>query len=797
MVENYVYLNNMTTLPSCTYWRFTNSGLLIQDWLIQPIRPIQVGEFRSNKLNQIDEIKHYTRNTMQIILYFILPLIPAATVLIALANLIQETKFYSNFKRFFNQQLSNYLISFYILTSILSSTTWLISLPRYIALSNPLDKKHLESIDDWPTLESGHIRTSMQKPDLSNAPSFIVYLPALLTLQIGLNLAIGWLTIVLVIERLCTLNRLTNDQNDQYLILYIQYLYKFVTNKMNLIISNTNHDHFYYRFIKLNFNTIIFKLKYYFNLIWNKIKTCLKINQKDINYNFYYCLNCVNYFNPSIKTSPNIHPCASNLSCLNKIDFDPNKNNCFLGQTIGILMIILGSSIFICLSQFWYYKFQFNAILIRSNQLNVWTLINKTGKTMYEYTFGVISFLIPASILLILILILIYQLIQSRNNLKLIISKQFNMDNEKTIIYDFIIKVFLNNLVCDSVLIILIGIIQLGTKFPYFLFNFLTRLECLKQNQTESLIQFWFGSNFTSKERWLLIELNYLFGNFLIQLIALLICLLKTNLEKSYLNLNRQTFNLHLSDCKITSETKEIVEQFENFSLTMNSAQTSQNVSPLPISHTMSDVFLSPKFKSRNSISLKSNITPLPTPKLYRIPELIKSMEYGNQWTKNQQKLYENNTKTTNNYFVEPKRNMVNMTYSPRTRHPCRVFSSRINQVQTQSYEKNFGSTHNVGLNVTANSLNSSNTSNITYVSNIPNTRRFKLLNHEILNSPAVSRSFLREKFNLSPPPLPRPPRHLLNEFYTESDFVNHGLELIKSEKCKTDLSTLRKIDWG
>ncbi|KAF5401881.1 hypothetical protein PHET_04689 [Paragonimus heterotremus] len=97
--------------------------------------------------------------------------------------------------------------------------------------------------------------------------------------------------------------------------------------------------------------------------------------------------------------------------------------------------------------------------------------------------------------------------------------------------------------------------------------------------------------------------------------------------------------------------------------------QTSQNISPLPTSHTISDAVRQTTpgtrpslFSSRRTRSYRSNPSPYPSPLTNRIVQFIPGGTHPNPYTRPVQY----------NRYIEPKSSMVLLTYSPRARHPYR-----------------------------------------------------------------------------------------------------------------------------
>ncbi|KAK4468513.1 hypothetical protein MN116_007712 [Schistosoma mekongi] len=189
-----------------------------------------------------------------------------------------------------------------------------------------------------------------------------------------------------------------------------------------------------------------------------------------------------------------------------------------------------------------------------------------------------------------------------------------------------------------------------------------------------------------------------------------------------------------------------------------DSGQTSKNISPLPISHTISDVLLSPKFQSKQMIyrlnqqykTHRSTSSTLPSPLLQHIPEMLNSNNYHSNSHQLHYQQCNNNlhnlttmsttaiTKYPTNSFVEPKTNMASLTYSPRSRHPCRLQNKIIDSFKPVNKD-------NVNLSNTSSSSIQSKSTLIT----TSNRNTFLMQQN-------------RQIGNNSPPPLPPPPKHLI-----------------------------------
>ncbi|CAH8612197.1 unnamed protein product [Schistosoma curassoni] len=922
----------MATLPSCMYWTFTNTGLLIQDWLLKPVRPINLNEaihqlhlssviYSKNQfMNSIERLNNDNTTTttiyndkiqqiIQIIFYFSLPLLPAATILFAIVNIFIESKHYTcpkytRFTRPYIQNVSHYLIVYYILTCINSSLIWLIILPRYIPMSfgyyNIINKN----------LTSSYIDILNDNNNNNNTPKFITQLPAMLTMQIVLRLTLCWLIIGLLINRIYILNELYMNPLKKSFGYYINYLYTLIKQNLNddhclTTLNNHNHNHNNHNNnstgILLNDHKqqnqpikSIFQNLFKFTANLCSIQKCPIC--KSINYNWsedYACFICKpnsnTYNNNNIKISNQqiIKNKSKNENINLSSIINMKKMNCTLiGRLILIISLLITCSLAICLPQVWSYQLiginlkiklfnQYTTTTTNLEQISntvsssrssnsnnnhekyypAWRLLNKTGQTLYEYCFAAISFVIPCCTMIVCLLLLIIRLIKMKYEFNHIILRNIHFNDKKNIkfnqLYINIVKYCLIYLIQDSILILIIGIIQLCCTIPYLMTNSINRLECLlinnqSKNQfipslssiattttapppppattpvissTIATESFW-----PTRQNWLFIEMNNLFGDFLIQLIIFSVHLCETN----YLLMNNYKFNnfeKNIIKCqhnnyelnelmKLHEINEKFIEYQDNYECNQHrddndnddddddndgiddhdngnsndddacvndldndnnhvdiniengnrkklytyrmktptdSGQTSKNISPLPISHTICDVLLSPKFRSKQNIyrlnqqyrTHRSTPSTLPSPLLQRIPEII-NYDPSHHYQQQQQQQRNNNcnsftSKYPMNSYVEPKTNMASLTYSPRSRHPCRLQNKILPHDSTKSINNNT-------------SIHMSNPSSL-----IQST---KLITTPNMNLTRIQRN--QQIRNNSPPPLPPPPKHLI-----------------------------------
>ncbi|CAH8615023.1 unnamed protein product [Heterobilharzia americana] len=826
----------MATLPSCMYWTFTNSGLLIQDWLLKPVRPVNLNEamnqlylssvihsknqFSNSNENFIDNSTDSIQYILQIIFYFSLPLIPAATTLFTLVNIFHESKYYTCpkytlYTRPYIQRLSQYLIVFYVLTGINSSLIWLSSLPRYIPMSigqyttltnyQIIDKNQLNT-----DLNSTHQYNTLSNMDIYNnnnnnsTPKFITQLPAMLTMQIVLRLTLCWLTIGLIIDRIYILGELYVNPMTKSFSHYVNYIYMLTKEKINenhyikTMITNINNNYTNKSIIENTKINSIFQIFLKFIQKYCSIQKCTTIQScpicKQTNYhieNEYICFFCKpnHLYNSNENKQTTLDNNNNDNLYLNNIMHYKRINCTSIGRLILIIGLLITCSLAICLPQVWSYhliginlKIKLYNNIHNTNKQHIsnsnndkefiekiypaWRLINKTGQIIYEYCFAVISFVIPCCTIIVCLLILIIRLIKIKYEFQHIFLHNLNMKEIKFYkLYENIVKYSLNYLIQDCVIILILAIIQLCCSLPYLMTNSINRLECY----------------------------CCLFGDFLIQLIILSVRLCETNhlITNNYtfqiteynwlkkLNINRvnkqnytivqyqhenehndyeieelmktQELNEEVDDednCEISShDDDDEVERLETHAYPMktptDSGQTSKNISPLPISHTISDVLLSPKFKSKHTMhrinvhhkTHRSSPSTFASPILQRIPENIKYHNDCNSF------IAKTTMKTSINSYVEPKTNMASLTYSPRSRHPCRL-QNKITESIKLSNNNNSNSNNKFQL---SNSL-----------SLVPSAK--------VMKSPDMSMKNIHQNRQTddSPPPLPPPPKHLI-----------------------------------
>uniref|UniRef100_A0A5K4FCF2 DC_STAMP domain-containing protein n=1 Tax=Schistosoma mansoni TaxID=6183 RepID=A0A5K4FCF2_SCHMA len=930
----------MATLPSCMYWTFTNSGLLIQDWLLKPVRPINLNDaINQYYLSSIIDTKNQLSNTIkklnenttttnhhhndsiqqiiQIMFYFSLPLLPAITMLLSMINIFIEFKYYIYSKyllyiRPYIYRLSHYFIVFYILTCINSFIIWLIILPRYIPMSIGYYNIITNEFHWNDTSIYMNISSSSSSSSNNHTPKYLTQLPAILTMQIVLRLTLCWLIIGLLTNRIYILNELYINPLKKSFGYYINYLYTMVKenlyddhcyNNNTTTTNNNNSNNGTLLNDRSNTNkqynhplNSIFQCLFKFGANLCSIKKCpIKSCPicKQLNYNWsveYLCFKCkpnyyhnnTNLLNHQIiqKNQKNNPIYLSSIINMKKINYKT------IGYLILIISLLITCLLLICLPQIWSYQLigmnlkikLFNQYTTTTNTEHMssisssnhekyypaWRLLNKTGQTIYEYCFAVIHFVIPCCTMIVTVLLLIIRLIKIKYELKSIILHNINMNKKDIKLYMNIIQYCIIYLIQDSVLILMMGIIQLCCTIPYLMINSIHRLECLLINN-QSRNGFMptspvavgatvaagatAAAAVTSKDdliwptrqNWLFIEMNYLFGDFLIQLIILSINLCDTNhllirnysienFQKIYLsNINRNKQNYHRIQCQMNDvmkfqemENHQDAQQRDNddddndgsdddggeddhhhhdidedddddnnnlhddmniengvrkkfytyrMKTPTDSGQTSKNISPLPISHTISDVLLSPKFRTKQTIYRlnqqnrihRSIPSTLPSPLLQRIPEMINyDTSHHHNYHHQQQQQRNNNcnsftTKYPTNSYVEPKTNMASLTYSPRSRHPCRLQNKILLHDSSKTINNNNNST----------SIHMSNPSSL-----IQST---KLITTPNMNLTRIQQN--RQIRNNSPPPLPPPPKHLIQMLGGDSSIYStpHG----------------------
>ncbi|TNN14668.1 hypothetical protein EWB00_001854 [Schistosoma japonicum] len=402
----------MATLPSCMYWTFTNSGLLIQDWLLKPVRPVNLNEainqlYLSSVIHPKDQltssmegfnekITDRTQQILQIIYYFSLPLLPAATILFVLVNIFTESKHYicpkyTLFTRPYLQRLSHYLIIFYVLTGINSSLIWLSTLPRYIPMStghystNTLINNHWSDVHSNSSRQYNTLRDMDIHHQYNATPKFISQLPAMLTMQIVLRLSLCWLTIGLLIDRIYILSELQMNPMRNSFGYYTNYLYTIAIDNLNEDTTTSIHlnDSAYksqqhgHQVQNLPVNSIFqYLLKLTANLCSIQkcsIKSCPICKQLDYNNwsNEYTCFVCKSNYthnnsnnseilsNQQIKqqSEENLHLSSILHGKTTANTTIPTTTNCTsIGRLILLTGLLITCSLAICLPQVWSYQ---------------------------------------------------------------------------------------------------------------------------------------------------------------------------------------------------------------------------------------------------------------------------------------------------------------------------------------------------------------------------------------------------------------------------------------------------------
>ncbi|KAK4468514.1 hypothetical protein MN116_007713 [Schistosoma mekongi] len=440
----------MATLPSCMHWTFTNSGLLIQDWLLKPVRPVNLNEainqlYLSSVIHSKDhltssiegfneKITDRTQQILQIIYYFSLPLLPAATILFVLVNIFTESKHYicpkyTLFTRPYLQRLSHYLIVFYVLTGINSSLIWLSTLPRYIPMStghystNTLINNHWYAVQSNSSKQYNTLRDMDIHHHYNATPKFISQLPAMLTMQIVLRLSLCWLTIGLLIDRIYILNELQMNPLRNSFGYYTNYLYTIAIDNLNEDTTSLMHlnDSAYkncrqYKQPIQNtlVNSIIqYLLKFTANLCSIQkcsIKSCPICKQLDYNNwsNEYTCFVCKSNYTHNNKNNnnsnnseilsnqqlkqqseENLH--LSSILHIKTIDnatitttTTKTKTNCTsIGRLILLTGLLITCSLAICLPQVWSY--QLIGINLKIKSTNKHTTEQFSNSNIYQH----------------------------------------------------------------------------------------------------------------------------------------------------------------------------------------------------------------------------------------------------------------------------------------------------------------------------------------------------------------------------------------------------------------------------
>ncbi|CAH8864673.1 unnamed protein product [Trichobilharzia szidati] len=542
----------MTTLPSCMYWTFTNSGLLIQDWLLKPVRPVNLNE-AINQLYLSSSVDYHQPNSnhhqlnfnnnntlsndniqqvLQIIFYFSLPLIPAATILFTIINIFIESKYYicpkyTLFTRPYIQRLSQYLIVFYVLTGINSSLIWLSTLPRYIPMSignyitltnnnnnDHLINKHNSNVTNQYNSHLLMNSSSSSPPpssyDSNITPKFLTQLPAILTMQIVLRLTLCWLIIGIIIDRIYILGELYINPMTKSFNHYINYLYTLIKENLSencylntLTTHSVNDNCLTDKQIQKGGKCSAFQQIFKFAAKLCSIQKC-SIRScpicKQMNYNLeneYTCFVCKsNYlYNTNLlchgdEKQQQQQQSDENLYLNSSII--PNKTTqcTSIGRLILTTGLLITCSLAICLPQVWSYQLigiNLKIKLTNGNSKNriekmypAWRLLNRNSQTIYEYCFAAVSFVIPCCTIIVCLLLLIMRLIKIKCEFKHIYLHGSNVRDIKFYkLYENIVKYCLTHLIQDCILVLIIAVIQLCCSLPHLMTNSINRLECL------------------------------------------------------------------------------------------------------------------------------------------------------------------------------------------------------------------------------------------------------------------------------------------------------------------------------
>ncbi|KAF8561583.1 hypothetical protein P879_06257 [Paragonimus westermani] len=240
----------------------------------------------------------------------------------------------------------------------------------------------------------------------------------------------------------------------------------------------------------------------------------------------------------------------------------------------------------------------------------------------------------------------------------------------------------------DSCLVLFLGLNCILCWLPYSTINVFQRFNCLLYVTHENEYINVEHTLWPTQTVWLCSELFYLLGDFSIQLVVHIVRLCDSS--RRTLCLQKNTADSTVSGSETSSDDSKMLSDDEIRSgdaqmkilarMDTNHAflhartpsedgQTSQNISPLPISHTISDAVRQTTpgtrpslFSSRRTRSYRSNPSPYPSPLTNRIVQLNSGGTQQNPYTRSVQY----------NRYIEPKSSMVLLTYSPRARHPYR-----------------------------------------------------------------------------------------------------------------------------
>ncbi|CAL8103655.1 unnamed protein product [Calicophoron daubneyi] len=712
----YFFLVNQITFPNIhSYWHISN-------WLLKPARPIDLTNFwahsvisdTTQKLQPLTTpIQRETNDTktLQTVLYFCFPSLPVLTILVALINVVYEAKNYTCPRKLFSARpyvtrLSHRLMVFFVLTCITACLTWLAVLTRYIPMTHvPTQLSPVSNRGE------GKTHSDLNSPiTYDEAPNFVSHLPAILTMQAVLRLTLLWLVIGMIIDRIQTINKLNRSPTNKRLKFYLKLVHSLAEENCGNGLTNEkvdaktegksasdnedNDDGTIQRMSKetcqpgrncrKSFHRIVSVCAY---------KIC-GIRDPELD----CCYNCRRNFRHWYRKQRYMawqHKHEKDVSDTNTSSVQNPRPNCHcvlnpttdtlrsVGKTFIETAFVICSSLAICLPQLWAYEFRREQVMKPSferTRLQVvealtWHLTNRVGRAVYEYTLSTLSFVIPGFVLITILSFLVIRMHVVNTRLQKRLSNSLHLICPNTShLHEFAVQYCVKSLNRDSLLIFLFGLLYIVCWLPQSLVDTIHRLSCLLGTSEPGAD----GFTWITKKGLLLIQLLSLFGEFFIQIVFLVL----RACEPSWIVSSSSSSSTAGGSC--SSQSIHNDEQVEGSGEHENEAEnrrnrranavpsedgkTSQNISPLPTSHTMSERVrpmcaiahypMSPK----HGRSCQSNPSPFGSPYFPRTALDMMQIEPHS--------MYGYPPKSS---FNEPRSMTVMLTYSPRSRHPLRM----------------------------------------------------------------------------------------------------------------------------
>ncbi|KAA0192066.1 hypothetical protein FBUS_05672 [Fasciolopsis buskii] len=748
----------MTTLPVCHYWIFSNVGLLIEDWLLSPPRPLDLtNSWRRTTLDSLTRSRPgetVPNETLQIVLYFAFPLLPILTIFVALVNIVHESKNYMCPRkpvasRPYITRLSHSLMVFFVLTLITSALTWTASLMRYIPMS-PYAEQH-----PTVTRRSTNIVASVKNPNGSamslQGTHFVAQIPAILTMQAVLRLTLIWIILGLMIDRICVLNRMIQNPTGRRIQSYVRTIHEICDLSCS---DELCPLHFFFAQSKYGpgkgdartysregqTRSPSEKQSYFVEAAKG---ICVCFSETTV------CNECLD---PNCSHQPKqkrlcrcpyqkdsgkwrirqkVKPADTGLvgPCSSRNRMFVSETTCSAGQTCMTTGFVICLALGMCLPQLWAY--QLSRIdkdvenTVRQRKWITWQLTNRTGRALYEYGLAIVGFVLPGCLLLANVMLLVTKLwIFGKRLRRILISDQTVEEKRTRTAHERLAAYCVAGINRDSFIVLLLGFVYVVCWLPHATITTVHRLNCLINTDPNGVFNWLDRDAWPKQVGWLWVELIALLGDLSSQLVLLFTRLCepvfempkRENQSRSYASNSPEEFGINEDNAECIpdeslDENNEIGHSNRNKLIVIPSVrspvlsrpceqpqislqhhqqlsqqgrtlipvltasddgQTSQNISPLPTSHTLSESIQPVQSRAGRNYqmiirhlearSCHSNPSPYPSPLAARIPNFRSHGEPASLQLQPTQMSYN-----------EPRSSTVLLTYSPRSRHPCRV----------------------------------------------------------------------------------------------------------------------------